>query len=265
MNTEKTENTIEHRSMFILKKIIAPFLMPPGVFILLLLSYGGWLRYGGKRRGWPAPVLFACVLWLFSISPVAGGMMRYLESDFYHCKVPKGDAIILLGGGVVRKAPDLTGSGFPTDVMLGRIVVAVRLQKSLDIPIVVTGGRHFEDQQAEASVARRVMMDLGVPENRIIVEDNAADTMENARYTRDICLQQDFRRPILVTSACHMKRSLLSFEKAGLDVAPYPAGFKTSPDDGFHWENLFPNGGNLSLASMAMHEYLGLLFYKFYY
>ncbi len=251
--------------MFILKKIIAPFILPPGVLILLLFLYGGWLKFKRKRRGWATPVLIASLLWIFSIWPVSSPMVRYLESDFYNCEVPRGDVIILLGGGIVQGAPDLTGSGFPSDLLLGRMVVAVRLQKRLDLPIIVTGGKAFDVQDAEAPVVKRVLMDLGVPGNRIFIEDKASDTMENALFSKEICQENNFTSPILVTSAYHMKRSLLSFKKAGLDVAPYPAAFKSSPHVQYHWYDFIPNGGAFSSVSMAMHEFLGILFYKIFY
>ncbi len=251
--------------MFILKKIIAPFLMPPGLLILLLALYGGWLKVVKKRRGWKTPVVVACVLWVFSLWPVSGPMVRWLESDFYHCEVPSGDVIILLGGGIVQGAPDLTGAGFPSDLMLGRMVTAVRLAKRLDLPIIATGGKGLGSLEAEAPVIKRVLMDLGVPGSRIFMDDKASDTMENARFSKAICLENNFTRPILVTSAYHMKRSLLSFKRAGLDVAPYPAAFKSSPRVRRHWSEILPSAGALSSVSMCMHELLGILFYSVFY
>ncbi len=251
--------------MFILKKIISPWILPPGVFILLLILYGGWLRFRVKRRGWAIPILLGCLLWFFSTSIVSDGMIRLLESDFYHTPAPHGDVIILLGGGIVQRAPDLTGVGRPTDVMCGRIVTAVRLQQRLNLPVIVTGGKGFKSENPEAPVVKRILTDLGVPEKSIIIEDKASDTMENAINSKKLCMQNGFTTPILITSACHMKRSLLSFKNAGLEVAPYPAGFITSPHNQFHWFELFPSGSNLYLSSRASHEYLGLLFYKLFY
>ena len=60
---------------------------------------------------------------------------------------------------------------------------------------------------------KRFLTDLGVPDPMIIVEDKSRDTIENARYARQICERRGFVRPILVTSAYHLKRSVLSFSK----------------------------------------------------
>ncbi|MDP2279657.1 MAG: YdcF family protein, partial [Nitrospirota bacterium] len=66
--------------------------------------------------------LIGIFMWALSLSPVSDMMLRGLESDF---KIPKnlhGDVIILLGGGVSDKAPDLTGVGAPSGDMLERTV-----------------------------------------------------------------------------------------------------------------------------------------------
>ena len=42
-----------------------------------------------------------------------------------------------------------------------------------------------------------------------------------------MCVKRGYEKPILVTSAIHMKRSLLAFEKAGLKVTAYPVAFRT--------------------------------------
>jgi uncharacterized SAM-binding protein YcdF (DUF218 family) len=59
-----------------------------------------------------------------------------------------------------------------------------------------------------------------------------------------------------------MKRSILSFEKAGIKVIPFPTGFKTWQNKKYEWEDYLPNVAALEIASTAIHEYIGLLFYK---
>jgi len=81
-------------------------------------------------------------MWALSISPLSDAMIRGLESGYGIPKNIKGDVIILLGRGVCDKAPDLTGLGAPSDMYLTRIVTAVRLQKRLNIPVIVSGLSH---------------------------------------------------------------------------------------------------------------------------
>lgn len=249
--------------MFMFKKILTPFLMPPGIFIGLLICSGVWFSL---RKQWKAGLLNCSIglfMWALSLSPVSDTMLRGLESDFKIPKNPSGDVIILLGGGVYDEAPDLSGIGAPSGEMSGRIFTAVRLQKKLDIPIVVSGGIVFEGRKAEAVIIKRFLLDLGVPADKIIMEDKSRDTIENAKYTVKIFEKLNYKKPILVTSACHMKRAIMSFRKVGVEVLPVPSNFRTWKNKRYGWESYLP--GNFGDANTAIHEYLGLLLYKFAY
>lgn len=249
--------------MFILKKILTPFLMPPGIFIGLLICSGIWLFF---RKHWKTGFLNCLIgifMWLLSLSPVSDMMLRGLESDFRIPESPSGDVIILLGGGVYDKALDLTGMGAPSGDMLERTVTTVRLQKRLNVPIIVTGGVVFKGKAAEAPIVKRFLVDLGVPSERVIIEDKARDTIENAKYSKEICEKDGYKNPILVTSAYHMKRAVLSFKKVDMDVLPFPAGFRTWENKKYGWEDYLPH--DLGGISVAIREYMGLLFYRIAY
>ncbi len=251
--------------MFIAKKIITSFLLPPGIFIVLLIFSGVWLLL---KKHWKAGImncLIGIFMWAVFISPVADAMLRGLESDFRIPENTHGDVIILLGGGAYDKAPDLSGTGVPSEDMLGRIVTAVRLQKRLNIPVIVSGGKVYKHKNAEAPIVKRFLIDLGVPANKVIIEDKSRDTIENARFTKEICDKYNFTKPILVTSAYHMRRAVMSFEKAGTKVTPFPAYFKTWEDKKYGWVDYLPDADELKNSYQAMHEYIGLLFYQLTY
>jgi uncharacterized SAM-binding protein YcdF (DUF218 family) len=72
-----------------------------------------------------------------------------------------------------------------------------------------------------------------------------------------------FTDPIVVTSAYHLKRAAMSFEKVGLKVLPFPAGFKSWQGKHYGLKAYLP--GDFRKASIAISEYLGLVFYKFAY
>lgn len=202
-------------------------------------------------------------LWTLSTAPLADGLMRGLEADFSIPANPSGDAIILLGGGTIDDVPDLSGIAAPSPMMMGRIVTAVRLYRRLRLPIIVSGGRWFNDGKlAEASVDGRFLTDLGVPGNMIIEEDRARDTMQNARFTAAICRRRGFSKPILLTAAYQLKRACMAFDAAGMKVTPFPAYFLGSADTSFTWYELLPGAGALNSCAIALHEYLGILYYR---
>ena len=205
------------------------------------------------------------LIWLFSLNPFANFLTGGLESKFNIPRDLKGDVIILLGGGIIDKVPDLSGYGIPSDDMLGRIISAVRLQKKLQVPIIVSGGKVYKRGSAEANIVRRFLVDLGVAESCLIVEDKSRNTYENANYTREICSRYHFEKPVLITSGYHLRRSLISFEKVGMDVIPFPANFKSKSFNDYSWYDYLPASGSLALTAKALHEYTGILYYRLLY
>lgn len=252
---------------FALKKIITSLILPPGIFILVLLTCATSLIARKHRRVGLMHLAIAVSLWILSAGPVPRLLMVGLESDYYTFPSrPTGDVIVLLGGGVVDQAPDFSGRGVPSAMMMGRVVTAVRLYRSLQLPIIVTGGTApGSDRQSEsAAVVKRILVDLGVAENQIIEEDQALDTMENARYTAAICDRKGYSQPILVTSAYHLRRSVAAFTRTNLHPTPFPAYFLVEQTEPLTWMQLLPDAGSLDLSARAIREYLGLLYYKLF-
>ena len=248
--------------MFLLKKILTAFILPPGIFIVILIAMGLW---AWRRKNKPA-ALAACgvavALWLSSAAPIAGFLMQQLESGLQLPSQPQGDVIILLGGAVYSRSPDLTGVGAPGPETMQRLVTAVRLQRRLGVPIVVSGGRVFKESGSIAQIAGRFLIDLGVAPEDVILEAQSRDTYENARFSKAICDRRGFNKPLVVTSAYHIKRALLSFEKVGLKVAPYPCCFSTWPQMSYHWYHLLPSAASLHTTYAGLHEMLGLIYYR---
>jgi uncharacterized SAM-binding protein YcdF (DUF218 family) len=245
-----------------LKHVVTGLLLPPGVFILFLafLSF----RLSMSRNGGRALALLvaAAALWALSAVPLSDRLMAGLEKGQSLPADPKDGAIVLLGGGVAGGAPDAGGAGVPTGELMVRLVTAARLQKRTGLPLVVSGGRPFESMAPEAPVVRRFLVDLGVPPDRILVEDQSRDTRENAAFTRRLMSMRSLRKAILVTSAFHMRRARFLFEREGLEVVPYPAGFRTWPGKRYGRQDYMPTASAFHDSVLALKEYLGYGWYR---
>jgi uncharacterized SAM-binding protein YcdF (DUF218 family) len=114
----------------------------------------------------------------------------------------------------------------------------------------------------EASLAAELLEAYGVPSDSILVESNSRNTHENAINTAVIWLARRFRSGLLVTSATHMPRALASFRKAGLDVAPWPADFRTEHPLVNSVFDFLPDPGALEMTTTAIKEWLGLAVYR---
>ena len=247
--------------MFILKKCISAALLPPGTFILILVMSAWWFRRVRRPLAAGNCILLALLIWALSTTALAEALLSRLEDGLAIPARPRGDVIVLLGGGIYDKVPDLTGSGAPSDVMMARMVTAIRLQRQLEVPILVSGGVVYAGRSAEAAVVGRFLRDLGVPDREVLLEDKSRDTIENARFSKVILKQHRFQKPLLVTSASHMKRSQEAFRLEGIAVTPVPAGFITAKERPTIWADLLPDAGALQGSATALREYLGLLYY----
>jgi uncharacterized SAM-binding protein YcdF (DUF218 family) len=238
--------------------------MPPGCFILILMLSGVWL-WRRKQRGFSClNIILALLFWALSIQPVSNALMTPLESGLTIPSHPQGDVIVLLGGGIHEGVMDLTGKGTPGEDMLARTVTAARLQRQLQIPVLVSGGSGYSGRSAEAPVIRRFLLDLGIPDRQILLEQKSRDTNENALYCHEIMKKHGFQNPLLITSAYHMRRSVKMFKNAGVAVIPVPAQFLTGGNIPLIWADYLPTTNSFQKSEKALREYLGLLFYSIF-
>lgn len=221
-------------------KFGASWVLPPGIFIVIFfaLAWYAWRRRERRLAVCLAGVTF--VFYLLCTGLVAERTLGWLEQAYLPPAEPKGDVIIMLGGGAYDDTPDVDGTGTLCASPASRLLTAVRLQRRLDVPILLSGGQVYEDTGAEAKIAKRVLMSLGVPENKILTETKSINTSQNARFSAEILREQGLSHPILVTSAFHMKRSVLNFAKQGIEVEPFPTDYMVSHHPVFHYTKLRP-------------------------
>jgi uncharacterized SAM-binding protein YcdF (DUF218 family) len=192
-------------------------------------------------------------------------MLRWLESDYVIPKNPQGDVIILLGERIDSYVHDIFGTGSPSGTTLSRMLAAAKLQLKKGIPIIVSHGKDPKSNLSKGSIIMQYLVEFGIPRNKIILEEKSRNTFENAKYSIELCIKNDFRTPIVVTSAYHMKRSLLSFNKLQKKVVAYPAHFLSWENRDYSWESFLPKSKNLMNTSTVFKEYLGLVFYHLFY
>lgn len=250
--------------MIYLLKFGANLLLPPGIFIVLLflLAISCWRKY--KRITALKIFLITILLYLASTTWIAQKEVSSLENEYNPPVYPTGDSIIMLGGGATLDTPDFSGAGQLRSIPANRLLTAVRLQKKLGIPIIVSGGQVYEDSGKEAVIAKRMLIDLGVPENKILVEDKSLNTKQNARFSASILQNHELFEPILVTSAFHMKRAVLNFEQEDVHVTPYPADYIENKKQVFHYNKLAPSADALANTEMVLQEKLRYLVTKYF-
>lgn len=247
----------------LLQFFYSTFLLPPGIFIILLvLCCLQAYRYCGRL-----PKLLTVItltLYLCSTQWVSDMIIRPLESQYTPPLQPQGDVIVLLGGGALPDIEGVHGLGQLSGFAANRLLTAAHLYQRLRVPILVSGGQVYQTSGWEAEIAKSILIGLGVPQNEIIVENQSRNTTENARYSKELLERNGLYRPLLVTSAFHMARAVRQFEKAGLSVLPFPADYQANVAPVFTFSQLRPTAGSLQTVSLAAKEYIGLGVSKWY-
>jgi uncharacterized SAM-binding protein YcdF (DUF218 family) len=245
--------------VFIIKKVVTQCLLPPGIFIILLLLAFVFL----KRRVRFLALFFALFIYILSIGPTSNLLLAPLENSFPVPsleEVKTGHAYVVLGGGIYDNAPDVDGKGALSGDSLVRLLTAYKLYKICKKPIILSGGSIF-GRGAEADIAKRTLLSLGAGEKDIITEPKSIDTHESAQFVREVSDKHRIGRIVLITSAYHMKRSHLLFSRHFREIIPYPAGYLTSRA-GHDVLSFLPSAAALADLSAAMKEYMGIAFYK---
>ncbi|MBQ8088144.1 MAG: YdcF family protein [Clostridia bacterium] len=135
------------------------------------------------------------------------------------------DLIIVLGH---RLLP----GNLPSEDLKRRIDCAISLWKETGAAqIMVCGGITRDRQRSEAEVMREMLMERGVPEGIILLEDQSRITLENMLNAYDLVGPE--KRVAVVSSDYHMDMALNDCKAVGLNA--YGVGAET-PDAAYREE-----------------------------
>ena len=83
--------------------------------------------------------------------------------------------------------------------------------------LIPSGGKGSDENISEAEAMKRYLLEQGIPESDIIVEDKSATTLENLKFSKEIIDSREGRKyTALVTSNYHVYRALRYCRKVGL-------------------------------------------------
>ena len=95
-------------------------------------------------------------------------------------------------------------------------------EKNPDAVIIVSGGQGPQEDISEALAMKRYLIDKGIPEDKIIMEDKSTSTITNFRNSRAIMEEKgmDLSSVVFVTNAYHVYRGASYAKDEGfVDIA----------------------------------------------
>ncbi len=239
------------------------FLSPPMLFIVTaVLGIAAAAR--GQRFGFV--IAFASLACFYALATplLSDGLIAALLRQ-----VPAGQvgnepaaAIIVLG------ADEHASADRPADDRLGalsleRVFLAAREYRASHLPILVSGGSFAPDHASLADLmAQMLEADFGV-----LVrwrETRSGNTYENAEFSAAILHANGISTVVLVSQRWDMPRAIWAFRQFGITAIPsgvVPSFVPTKVE----WHAFLPSIGNLEESFVALHELVGLLYYRVVY
>ena len=246
-------------------KLVALLMLPPGGIIIIGLL-GLFLTIWRRWLGGVVIAFAIVVLSVLSVPLIGYRLIMQVEAPF-RTEVVSPDkpaanveAIVILGGGRYADAPEYDGDTV-SDYTLERLRYGTHLARQTRLPILVSGGSVFGEQQPEAMLMRQTLEhDFNVKVKWVEVASRT--TLENAQRTKAVLTESGIRRVYLVTHAAHMARARWAFVESGLDVVPAPMGFTTISKGDLGPLGYIPTAAGLRTSALALRERIGFYWYK---
>lgn len=248
--------------MYYINKIVGFLVSPIGIAIfggLLALLFAKrahrraakWL--GGLTVAWLWLWMTPIMTWVVGVPLerefLVDGRVPMVET------FPESDVIVLLGGSMgIETNLSSYAEMWPS---ADRVWQSARLYKAGKAPIVIATGNGAIDTTLP------LLKDFGLPGGIVSFHD-ARNTEEEAKLVE----RMGYKKILLVTSAWHMKRARLMFEKyaPSVEVVCAPADFENSivAARPFSFSDFLPDPGVFMGNSVALHEWVGIVGYRLF-
>lgn len=228
------------------------------LLISLLAAWRGWRRLCGV-----VVLLAVSLLVLVGCGVLPRWLLQQLQAPYAVRPAlawAPHNAILLLTGNSIYVPHDKVE---PSMSAFGRITEAAVLyracrQAKVECKLLVSGGDPSHVGTPLALSYGRVLRELGVRAEDLVLESRSNNTWQNAQYSRPLLATWGAPRVWLVSSAWHLQRSVLYFEHFGINSTPVRADYLRGTTSGW------PSASNFVLTDIALHEYIGIARYHVY-
>lgn len=198
----------------------------------------------------------------FGNTGISGYILNSFEKAFSKPQINLSEitGLLILGGPLEEKSYH-NFSEIALNGQAERLTSAIELYNiNKDLIILYSGfSNKINPTSSEAERAKIFFKRMGVKEDKIILEKNSKNTLQNIVYSKNI-IEEIGGNWLLVTSAFHMKRAMLLSQELKLKVRPYPVDWQIKKRS----FSLFSYNFRLSFRywEIILHELMGILYYK---
>lgn len=278
--------------MLYFHKILPSLFLPVGITLVLvgvgLILRKRWLCWLGIG-----------ILYFLSTGVVSGKIMGWIEGAGERREVENlepASAIVVLSGMLQDRKDAKLGEWSDA---VDRFEGGVELFQAGKAPLLIFTGGYVPwrpEDRPEGEILKERAVKLGVPRNKILVTGIVGNTAQEAEAVKVLIESLERReveggrrenkqltaygqqpakpvssqqravggkpRIILVTSAFHMRRARMLFERQGFEVEPFPVDFQTSDRPTLNILSFMPSAQALAKSETAMKEGVGMLYYS---
>ncbi len=240
------------------------FILNPLLWFLLILAVAAWFATGRNKWLRLSGVGVFLALWVLGTRPVAEFIIQPLETQYLPPSIKTLQAqhvqqVVVLSGGGYPVEGELRVSALPP-ASQARFLSGVELctQIGSECRLLFSGSAGQSNESIAVSADMETLARRVLPQTQIASESKSNDTADHPINVKPFVGGNTF---VLVTSAYHMPRAMMVFGKAGLHPLPCPVDRYVHGH--YDWRDLLPSSANLQTIQIALHEYVGLLWYSF--
>ena len=242
------------------KSLLKALILPPAA-PLIVAFLGVALMARRPRAGRALTLLGLVVLAALSMPIVGWTLVRAVDQTpaLDRTLAKSAQAIVILGGGLRRRAPEYGGDTMGR-LTLERVRYGARVARATGLPVLVSGGRLAAEDATEAAVMKQALQDeFGVAVRW--AEDRSRNTHENARMSAALLRADGVSRVILVAHGFDMPRATAEFADAGIVTFSAPTGIPAE-QSGVILLDFVPSAAALQTSYYALYELLAGLQYR---
>ncbi|QTN12346.1 YdcF family protein [Mammaliicoccus vitulinus] len=155
-------------------------------------------------------IVISCLFYYLNLFFILHNLYSWILSGV--AKRKKGDFIIVLGAGIIGEKV--------TPLLQARLDKAIKLKKkSLDTMIIVSGGQGPDEIISEAEAMRRYLVDQGIRNEEIIMEDASTNTEENLVFSMKV--MDEYKKgaiATIVSNHFHILRAAFLSKKLNINA-----------------------------------------------
>ena len=171
---------------------------------------------------------------------------------------------IVLGGFVSYNGDD--DSGYFNSAADRFIETSLLYKKGIIDHIIIAAGNGYITKHdfKEADFIKKRFIESGIPESSILTDPNSRNTLENAVNSKRIIDSVQLKPPfLLISSALHLRRAKIAFNKKGVPVDLFPCDYASKGiGNNFLEDVLLPSASVLNDWNNLIKEWLGVVIYK---